>query len=207
MDGTILDTLEDLWLSTNYVMRALDMPEHTLEDVRRAVGNGIRAEIERMVFPGSSPETIERAYRLFLQYYAQHCDDNTHPYDGIRELIAELRISGIKVAVVSNKGDEAVQILGKRYFPDGFDFAVGQREGIRLKPAPDSIEEVLRTLRVDRKNAVYIGDSQVDVQTAANARMDGIAVTWGFRARSELLAAGAGVIVDTMDELKAALMG
>ena len=201
LDGTILNTLEDLADSTNYALAAADMPERTIDEVRQFVGNGIHKLIERAVAPGSSDKQIEQVFTIFKAYYKDHCAVKTRPYDGIMELIHVLREKGILTAVVSNKGDFAVQILCEDYFPGMFDFAVGEREGIRRKPAPDSVLAVLEKFQINKEEAVYIGDSEVDIQTAVNAGMKEIAVTWGFRPETFLKENGADCIVHTPEEL------
>lgn len=201
MDGTILNTLDDLAASTNYALKANGMPGRTTEEVCSFVGNGIQKLIERASAPGSSEAQKEQVLATFKDYYKDHCADKTRPYDGIMDLLATLRKKGILTAVVSNKGDFAVQILCQDYFPDMFDFAVGEKEGIRRKPAPDSVQAVLDKFQIDKKDAVYIGDSEVDIQTGANAGMKVIAVDWGFRTEEFLKESGADCIVHTMEEL------
>ena len=183
LDGTILNTLEDLADSTNYALSVFDMPERTIEEIRHFVGNGIRKLMERAV-----------------PHYKNHCADKTRPYDGIKELIENIRNAGVYTAVVSNKADYGVQILCKDYFPGLFDYAVGERGGIRRKPYPDSVNEVLRQFDVDRTQAVYVGDSEVDVQTAANAGMDVCMVGWGFRDEEFLKENGAEFVVHSPEE-------
>ena len=177
------------------------MPEHTINEVRWFVGNGIHKLIERAVPKGSSDEQIEQVFTTFKEYYKDHCAVKTRPYSGIMELLKTLREKGILTAVVSNKGDFAVQILCEDYFREMFDFAVGEREGIRRKPAPDSVLAVLEKFQISKDEAVYIGDSEVDIQTAFNAGMKEIAVTWGFRPESFLKENGADCIVHTPEEL------
>jgi len=197
LDGTLLDTLEDLADSTNYVMHSFGYPERTLAEVRSFVGNGIRKLLERSAPNGTSPEEIDRMFAQFKEHYGAHCADKTKPYDGIMDLLHKLQEQGIKLAVVSNKADYAVKALCEQYFPGVFDEAVGERVGIARKPAPDTVNEVLKNLQIDKSQAVYIGDSEVDVQTARNAEMDCIAVDWGFREASVLKEAGAEIIVST----------
>ena len=200
MDGTILNTLEDLTDSTNATLEHFGYPVHSIEDVRHFVGNGIRKLIERAVPSGLSTERIDEVYRYFLDYYAKHCADKTKPYDGILDLIRTLRKEGCKTAVVSNEAVMAVQELCKDYFDGLFDFAVGEREGVRRKPAPDAVEHVLDTLQITKKDAVYIGDSEVDVQTAINAGLDSVIVLWGFRERELLEQYGAKVFAQDTKE-------
>ena len=166
LDGTILNTLEDLADSTNYALKTYGYPERTMDEVRQFVGNGIRKLMERAVPEGTPVEEIDRVHETFTAHYKVHCADKTRPYDGIMELLQNLKKDGCKLAVVSNKADYGVQELCKQYFDGVFDFAVGEREGIRKKPAPDSVNEVLKTLGCSRDRAVYIGDSDVDIQTA-----------------------------------------
>ncbi|MBQ3602199.1 MAG: HAD-IA family hydrolase [Lachnospiraceae bacterium] len=201
MDGTILDTLEDLADSLNYALSLSDFPARTLEEVRSFVGNGIRKLIERATPAGTSPEDLEKVYTDFTAYYPKHCFDKTKPYSGIIEVIQELKKQGIKTAVVSNKADYAVQILCKQYFDGLFDFALGEQAGIQRKPAPDSVNMVLDKLRISRKNSVYIGDSDVDINTAMNAEIDCISVDWGFRDVTFLLEHGAKTIVSSPEKL------
>jgi len=201
MDGTILNTLQDLTNSLNAALAKSGYPQHTAEEVRFFVGNGIRKLIERGVPAGTPVEQIDTVHHDFTAHYQVHCADTTQPYDGIPELLQTLRRAGCKTAVVSNKADYAVQELCKQYFDGMFDFAVGEREQILKKPAPDSVNEVLQKLQIDRRQAVYIGDSDVDIQTAKNAAMDGIFVEWGFRSKEFLLEHGAVLTVSTPNEI------
>ena len=201
MDGTILNTLEDLADSLNYALSCSNYPTRTLDDVRNFVGNGIRKLMERAVPEGTSPEELEQVYADFTAYYPKHCYDKTKPYSGIIETIQNLRKQGIKTAVVSNKADYGVQILCKQYFDGLFDYAVGEQSGVQRKPAPDSVNMVLDKLKITRKNAVYIGDSDVDIDTAGNAEMDCISVDWGFRDPSFLQEHGAKIMVSSPEEL------
>jgi phosphoglycolate phosphatase len=165
------------------------------------VGNGIRKLIERALPEGTGDETIDKVFCEFNKYYAVHCTDYTRPYDGVIELIKGLRKNGIKTAVVSNKADYGVQELCKKYFDGLFDYAVGEREGINRKPSPDAVFEVLSYLDVEKDEAVYVGDSEVDIKTAKNAGMESIIVTWGFRDRDYLIEQGAVNIVDDCKQL------
>ena len=201
MDGTILNTLEDLTDSLNYALSCSNYPTRTLDEVRNFVGNGIRKLMERAVPEGTSPEELEQVYADFTAYYPKHCYDKTKPYSGIIETIQNLRKQGIKTAVVSNKADYAVQILCKQYFDGLFDYAVGEQTGVQRKPAPDSVNIVLDKLKITRNNAVYIGDSDVDIDTARNAEMDCISVDWGFRDPSFLQEHGAKIMVSSPEEL------
>lgn len=201
MDGTILNTLEDLMDALNYALRKNGYPEHGIDDVRRFVGNGMWKLIERAVPKGTDKDIQVRVHDDFMAYYHIHCADKTKPYNGILSLLGELRKLGCKTAVVSNKADVAVHELCEQYFPHMFDCEIGARDGISNKPAPDSVNEVLKTLKIDKSNAVYIGDSDVDVATAQNAHMDSIIVTWGFREKEFLKAQGGKVFADTTEEI------
>lgn len=209
LDGTLLDSLEDLHLSTNAVLAEHGLPARSLEEVRRFVGNGIRKLVERAVPAGTGAAEQEAVYEDFCAHYAAHCEDNTGPYPGIRDLLDRLRGAGVRLAVVSNKGDFAVQELVARQFPGAFDAILGENEaaGIRKKPAPDMVEAALARMGADRDGMVYIGDSEVDVQTAASVGCPCISCTWGFRSVDDLLAAGATTFVNTPAELERVLLG
>ena len=207
MDGTILNTLEDLTLATNAAMAAQGMPLHTEDEVRRMVGNGIRRLVERAVPPGTPPAAVEDTLTAFNEFYAAHCADHTGPYPGIPELLTTLRQAGVRTAVVSNKADYGVQALCRRYFPGQFDVAVGQRDGIRMKPAPDAVRAVLETLEIPPERAVFVGDSDVDVQTAQNAGLPCLGVDWGFRERRVLEQAGAAAVLSDAVALRQAILG
>lgn len=201
MDGTILDTLEDLTDSLNYALDKHGYPTRTISEVRSFVGNGIRKLVERGIGKTVSEEEIDKLCATQKEYYSAHCADKTKPYEGILELLKELRKAGYKTAVVSNKADYAVQNLVKQYFDGLFDMAVGEKPNVRKKPAPDSVNQVLKQLQVAKEKAIYIGDSDVDIETARNANMDCIAVDWGFRDRDTLLAKGANIIASTPSEI------
>lgn len=201
MDGTILNTLEDLKNATNYSLRQFGMPERSLEEVRMFVGNGIRKLVERAVPAGTPEEKIAQVFDVFLEYYKIHSADNTSPYPGILELVEKLKKSGIKTAVSTNKADVPAQELGREYFNGIFDLIVGQQDGLKVKPAPDSVNKILSILDIQKKDAIYIGDSDVDVQTAKNSGLDFIGVSWGFRGREFLEKNGAKNIVDNANEI------
>lgn len=181
LDGTLLNTLEDLKDGVNHALRLSGYPQRSLEEVRRFVGNGIRKLIERAVPEGLEAEKQEVVFQEFRSYYTEHCRIKTCLYDGVMELLQSLKEHGIAMAIVSNKNDAAVKELAKYYFADYIEVAIGEREGIRKKPAPDSVFEAMRLLGVEKEQAVYVGDSDVDRATASNAGLDCISVTWGFR--------------------------
>ena len=209
LDGTLLDTLADLAASTNYALRKHGMPEHSIDDVRRFVGNGVRKLMERAVPDGADNPLFDEAFATFRQHYMEHSLDTTRPYDGIPETLVALKARGCRLAVVSNKMMAATQELCRHFFPDTIEVAIGEDEahGIRKKPAPDTVFEALKTLGVSRVgapdglSAVYVGDSDVDIQTAANAGLPCISVLWGFRDRDFLIQHGAETFISAPSEL------
>ena len=203
MDGTVLDTLRDLWASTNAVLRELGHPERTLDEIRSYVGNGAANQIRRAMPEGSGEQELAEALRRYQAHYAAHCRDHTRPYDGVVPALAALNAAGKKLAVVSNKPDRAVKLLSAEHFGALLHAAIGETPGCRRKPAPDSVFAALAALDAPRRGAVYVGDSEVDVETARNAGLPLIAVSWGFRGRAALEAAGAETVVDTPEELLA----
>jgi phosphoglycolate phosphatase len=202
LDGTILDTLDDLADSVCYALKVNGQPQRSTDEVRQFVGNGIRKLIERAVAEGTDAALTQKVYQDFMEYYKVHCADKTRPYEGIVELMSELKVHGYMTAVVSNKADGAVNELCRRYFPQMFDYCVGERDGIAKKPSPDSVNEVIRKLGIGAGEAVYIGDSEVDIETAANAKMDCIIVSWGFRDADYLKSMGAEIIVHNPKEIE-----
>ncbi len=201
LDGTLLDTLEDLKDSVNFIMEKYQFPAHTLDEVKKAIGNGIHKLIERTVPEGTDRKTIESAFCDFMAYYQENCMEKTKPYPGMEELLLQLKADGCKLAVVTNKGNAAVQKMIPHYFPGLFETAVGATNEQPKKPAPDMVYDALKRIRVKKENALFIGDSQVDVETAKNAGMDSILVTWGFRDRETLIKAGAVNLADNTKEL------
>lgn len=201
LDGTILDTLEDLTDSVNYALTECGYPTRTITEVRSFVGNGIRRLIERCLPTDAAKTEIDRVHGIFAAYYKAHCAVKTAPYRGTEALLQRLRDGGVLTAVLSNKADFAVQPLVQQYFPGLFDTALGERPGVPRKPAPDGVHEILERLGVSKADAVYIGDSDVDITTAENAGMDCISVDWGFRDRAFLLEHGAKVIVSEPMEI------
>lgn len=206
LDGTLLDTLQDLVDSTNFALAQMNFPIRTADEVRSFVGNGVAKLIEKAVPQGTDEQTVRQTLDVFKEYYAANCETHTRAYDGILPLLDTLSQKGLKLAVVSNKIDEAVRVLCKKYFDDYITLSVGDREGMKRKPAPDSVFEVLSKLGVNREDAVYIGDSEVDIMTANNAQIDLICVTWGFRDKEFLLQNGATVLVNSAEELQKLLL-
>ena len=207
MDGTILNTLDDLTDATNHALRTFGYPEHSIEEVRFFVGNGIAKLIERATPAGTSEEERVRVRAEFMDYYKIHSADKTGPYPGINDLLKKLRAAGVRTAVVSNKPDVAVRELVKTYYDGLFDAAVGDMEGQAVKPAPDMCLKVFKKLGMGPEKAVYIGDSDTDIQTARNAGLDEILVSWGFRGRQFLTEHGAKNICDTPDEVYDVIKG
>lgn len=200
LDGTLLDTLEDLWAATNYALTSCDMPEKSLDEVRSFVGNGIRMLMNRAVPGGDGNPDFDKAFEAFKQYYGVHCNDTTKPYDGISELLQELKKGGYDVAIVSNKIDSAVKDLNDRYFPE-VEVAIGDRENMKRKPEPDSVLLALEKLGKTQEEAVYVGDSDVDLLTAENAGLPCISVLWGFRDKAFLTEHGAQIFVEKPMEI------
>ena len=207
LDGTLLNTIKDLTDSVNYSMRFLQFPEHTEEEVLSFVGNGNRVLMERCLPGGTGTDTIDLALAKFHEYYSRHYADKTFPYEKVPELLTGLKASGYLMAVVSNKADYAVQDICKKYFDGIFDFVIGDREGIRRKPAPDPVDMALQVLDVTKEQTVYIGDSEVDIKTAINTGIRCISVDWGFRSHDQLVRAGAGIIVSSPDDIPACIEG
>ena len=202
MDGTLLDTLEDLCDSTNHALRQMGYPPRGIEEIRRFIGNGAEKQIRRAVPEGTSEEKIMETLAAFRAYYQDHCQIKTKVYDGLLDMLSELKEKGVKMAVVSNKPDAAVKKLNREYFGDRLDYAIGPSDGVRCKPYPDMAEEALKALGVAKKDAVFVGDSEVDVQTGLNAGLDVIAVSWGFRSREVVIEAGASKIADDAHQLE-----
>ena len=203
LDGTLLNTLGDLAASVNYALRTHGMPEHSIDDVRRFVGNGVRLLMVRAIPDGEKNPDFEATFATFRQHYMQHSLDTTKPYEGIPEVLKALKARGCHLAVVSNKMMAATQELIRHFFPDTISVAIGENEaaGIRKKPAPDTVFEALRQLGVGKEGAVYVGDSDVDIQTAANAGLPCISVLWGFRDRDFLIQHGAETFASVPSEL------
>ena len=201
LDGTLLDTLNDLHASCNYALRTHGMPERSLEEVKQFVGNGVKKLMERAIPNGLENPLFEETLQTFRQHYLLHNLDTTLPYPGIMEMLQQLKAQGKRIAVVSNKFYAATQDLCKHFFGDTIQVAIGEREDIKKKPAPDTVLEALRQLQVTRQDAVYVGDSEVDVETARNSGIPCISVLWGFRSKSFLLSHGATTFIETPSEL------
>ena len=205
MDGTVLDTLEDMADSVNESLSRFGLPPVTLDKVRRSVGNGARKLIFRVVPEGTDLALTERVLAFYKPWYDAHCRVKTRPYAGVPELMARLRDRGIAQAIISNKPDPAVQELARAFFPGLLETAVGESAAVRTKPNPDAILAAVKQMGVPLEQCVYVGDSEVDVEAARNAGLDCISVSWGFRSVEQLLAAGAARIVSDPAGLEAAI--
>lgn len=203
LDGTLLDTLDDLCLSVNHALGACGFPLRTRDEVRRFVGNGVRMLMHRAVPDGEANPRFEEALEIFRQHYLVHSLDTTRPYPGIVEMLSRLKARGKHLAVVSNKFDAATKELIAHFFGSLVEVAIGENEaqGVRKKPAPDTVNEALRQLGVGKERAVYVGDSDVDLQTAFNSHLPCISVLWGFRDRDFLAAHGATHFVESPQEI------
>lgn len=203
LDGTLLNTLDDLADSTNYALSKFGYPTRTIEEVRQFVGNGVAKLIERAIPDGKNNPNFEKCLSIFKENYAQNMYNKTAPYNGIIGMLSNLKSKGIKIAVVSNKFDLAVKELCKKYFEGFIDFAAGENEaqGIKKKPAPDTVISVLNEFNFAPEDAVYVGDSDVDIMTAKNSKMPCISVTWGFRDKKFLLENGATILINAPSEI------
>lgn len=209
LDGTLLNTLDDLADSTNYALSQFGYPQRTIEEVRNFVGNGVAKLIERAIPNGKDNPNFEKCLEIFKEIYAKNMYNKTAPYQGIIDMLADLRSKGCKISVVSNKFDLAVKELCKKYFPNLIDCATGENEaaGIRKKPAPDTVLKSVKDLGSSFEKSIYVGDSDVDIMTAKNSGMPCISVTWGFRDREFLTEHGAEIFVDTPKEIVEYLEG
>ena len=201
MDGTLLDTLHDLTNAVNVTLGRYGLPEKTVAEVCKVVGNGARNLMKGVVPESENHPDFEAIFEDYKTYYASHCEEETKPYKGIWELLQELKKRNYKMAVVSNKPDGAVKILAEKYFPGCFQVAIGDMEGYQRKPAPDLVYKALEELGVKKEEAIYVGDSDVDLMTAMNAELPCVSVTWGFRDREELEENHADAIIASPAEL------
>ena len=201
LDGTLLNTLEDLADCVNHTMKVFGYPERTIDEVRRFVGNGIGMLVKRAVPDYVDDEQYQTVFDEFKKYYTDNCQIKTKPYDGIVKLINELHQRGIKIAIVTNKNQMAVNELNKKYFNGIINVAVGDNGVRERKPSPEPVKEALKLLNSKAENTIYVGDSEVDVATAKNAGLFGVYVTWGFRDKEQLVAAGGGNYIDKPEEL------
>ena len=201
LDGTLLNTLEDLAAATNWALRHNGMAERTVDEVRRFVGNGVRRLMEQAVPAGTDSSLFEKTFADFKSYYVHHCQERTCLYDGISDMLRALRQEGFRLAIVSNKLQAGVNELYEQYFRDTVALAIGERPGLARKPAPDMVQLALRELGARAEEAVYVGDSDVDLQTALNSGLPCISVLWGFRDKAFLLEHGATRLASTPAEV------
>lgn len=201
MDGTLLDTLEDLKIAVNAALSVMNMPLCTREQVRHYVGNGVRRLMQRAVPDGENNPGFEETFAVFKKFYGEHCLDNTRPYPDVIYLLQELKERGVKTAIVSNKLDSAVCELDERFFQDYTVVAIGDREDLARKPDPEMVNAAIAALGTKKEKTIYVGDSEVDIQTAANAELPCISVTWGFRDEQFLKKNGAKTLIQTPLEL------
>lgn len=200
MDGTVLDTLDELTTSLNHILQLHHLAPKTAQEVRRCLGYGYEGLIERTA-SSASTEKKSILTEEFKSYYSSHCQGNTHPYAGTLEMLSSLRKAGYRTAIVSNKGQAAVSSLHEEFFKDLVDFSMGESPAYKKKPAPDMVWEALKRLGCTKEDAVYVGDSEVDKQTADNAGLTSILVSWGFRDRDFLERLHPDYLVDSRNDL------
>ena len=210
LDGTLMNTLDDLHDSVSYALRQAGLAPNPKQDTRRYLGNGVRNLVNRSVeqtCPTADEALKERVFETFRAYYVAHSMDKTAPYEGIPEMLKECKKKGFFTAIVSNKLDPAVKDLHKAFFADSIDVAIGETPTVKRKPAPDMVDEAIRQLSllhgrsIEKSECIYVGDSEVDLRTAKNSDLPCIAVSWGFRDRDYLVEQGAKTIIDCPDEL------
>ena len=206
MDGTVLDTLADLTNAVNHILSEFNMPAITHREAASYLGNGAAQLLRRAVPADTGEDKLAEMLRVYQPWYDSHCAILTAPYPGILPLMEALKAAGVKQAVISNKQDSAVKRLAARHFPGLLETAVGESDTVRRKPNPDAVLAALREMEVQPRDAVYIGDTEVDIQTAKNAGLACAVVGWGFRTESELLKAGAERIFYSAEELCAWLL-
>ena len=201
LDGTLLYTLEDLKDSVNFALSKFNYPQKNLEEIKNFVGNGVKVLMELSIPQGKNNENFDECLAIFKTHYAQNMYNKTKPYDGIIEMLENLQNLGFKTAVVSNKFDLATKELCKKYFAEKIEIAIGESENIRKKPAPDSIFKVMEILNSNKNSTYFVGDSEVDIQTAQNANLKCISVTWGYKNEEFLLKNGAKFLANSPQEI------
>lgn len=201
LDGTLLDTLEDLANAVNHALFSNNYQIRTIEEIKNFIGNGTRTLIKRALPQNTNIESYEKVYQDFINYYKAHNLDFTHPYKDIKTLLSTLKEKGHKTAIISNKNDDATKLMQKEYFPNLIDIAIGTRDFSKTKPNPESTIEVMNILNVNKNECVFVGDSDVDILTAKNAGIPCISVAWGFKSKEFLEKNGATIIIDEPLEL------
>ena len=203
LDGTLIDTLEDLGTAVNHALNLRGLPLHTMDEYRRMVGHGVRNLVQQALPAGADEAYVDACLKDFKEYYSAHIDVKTRPYPGIVDLIEDLDKRGVRMAIVSNKFQEGTEYLIKEFFPE-IDFVaiMGNREGFPLKPSPEIVEHVIKVSGIPKADAILVGDSPTDMKTAANGGIDSIAVSWGYRTTEEL---AGNRIVDSVEELRGIL--
>lgn len=207
LDGTLLDTLKDLQNSVNFALISYNFPMKSLEEVRNSVGNGLKMLIRSCLPVKTDEATVDAVLTKMKEYYRQHCHDATKPYPGIPELLGRLYAENYRMAIVSNKAAPMARELHRVFFPQTIAVSVGETESMKRKPAPDMVFEALQQLGAEITDAIYIGDSEVDIQTAENAGLPCLCVGWGFRSEDALQKAGAKMVYHTSKELYEAIKG
>ena len=201
LDGTLLDTLEDLADSVNQMLEKFSCPQRSLDEVRCFVGNGMKNLVGRSVPEGFDKNNLEAAYEFFREVYRKNMQNKTRPYNGITECLEELKNLGIKIAVTSNKNNDAVKNLCKEYFGEYISHAVGMREGIQPKPDPEMVNRVIAEMCFEKCDCIFVGDSETDIRTAKNSELTSVGVLWGFRGREILEKENADYIISHPAEL------
>lgn len=201
LDGTLLYTLEDLKDSVNFALSKFNYPQKNLEEIRKFVGNGVKVLMELSIPQGENNKNFDECLAIFKTHYAQNMYNKTKPYDGIIEMLETLQQQGFRTAVVSNKFDLATKELCKKYFAEKIEIAIGESENIRKKPAPDSVFKVMEILNSNKTSTYFVGDSEVDIQTAQNANIKCISVTWGYKNEEFLLKNGAKFLANSPQEI------
>ena len=201
LDGTLLNTLEDLADAVNYALKESGYPLRTTDEVRRFIGNGVKKLMERSTPDNITDGDFEKCYQLFREYYKNNSRNKTAPFEGITDLLKKLKEQGIKTAVVTNKMDEAAQDVIRYYFGELIDITIGQRDGIPTKPDPACVNKAIESLNAEKESCIFIGDSDVDILAGHNAGLPAIGVTWGYRSKELLLESGADYIAESPFEI------
>lgn len=201
MDGTVLNTVTDLKNAINYALTKNGLKTRTEDEVKSFLGNGMKVLVTKSVGEAATEELLKKVSDDFGSHYMSHCNDNTKPYEGIPQLMKKLHDEGVKIAIVSNKPEIAVVELNRLFYNEITDLCMGEREGLKRKPAPDMVLKAMEILNADPASTVYIGDSEVDFETAKNSGLPCISVTWGFRSREHLISIGANMLADSPEDI------